>query len=129
MKTRVLWTLAASAMTIAISVQLPAQTRDPQANREGPWNERTPWGDPELQGEWTTEGEYGVPCERPTQYGTRQFLTAAHDALRIAAGPTRQEGDEARVHLLSENHERPHAPIPDWRGSVANPRVIRIVND
>ena len=30
---------------------------------------------PIYHGEWTTEGEYGVPFERPAQYGTRQFLT------------------------------------------------------
>ena len=47
-----------------------------QANRAAAaWNERTPWGDLDLQGEWTSEGEYGVPLERPAQFGTRQFLS------------------------------------------------------
>ena len=46
MTSRVIWTL--SALAIAASVQLPAQT-----NRELAWTAQTPWGDPELQGEWT----------------------------------------------------------------------------
>ena len=61
-----IWTLAAAALAITASVQSLAQT-----NRESTWSARTPWGDPDLQGEWTTEGEYGVPLERPAQFGTR----------------------------------------------------------
>jgi hypothetical protein len=36
------------------------------------WQTRTSCGDPDLHGEWTTEGEYGVPFERPAQYGPRR---------------------------------------------------------
>ena len=35
---------------------------------------RTPWGHPDLQGVWTTDEEYGVPLERPVEYGDRAFL-------------------------------------------------------
>ena len=101
MKAGVIWKAAASAMAIAISVQLAAQTRGAQANREQTWSERTPWGDPDLQGEWTTEGEYGVPLERPAQYGTRQFLTEAEYAKRLDDVKIRDERDLARVDVLS----------------------------
>jgi hypothetical protein len=77
MKARAIWILVVGAIAVAISVQLPAQTRAAQTGREATWTARTPWGDPDLQGEWTTEGEYGVPLERPAQYGTRPFLTDA----------------------------------------------------
>ena len=46
-----IWTLAAAALAMTVSVQSLVQT-----NRESTWNARTPWGDPDLQGEWTTEG-------------------------------------------------------------------------
>src|SRR5688572_30067245 len=59
-----IWTLAAAALATTVSVQSLAQT-----SRESTWSARTPWGDPDLQGEWTTEGEYGVPLERPAQFG------------------------------------------------------------
>ena len=115
MKAGVIWKAAASAMAIAISVQLAAQTRGVQANRDAPWSERTPWGDPDLQGEWTTEGEYGVPLERPTQFGTRQFLSDAEYAKRLDDVRIRDERDLARVDVLSGKVEGANAPIPHWR--------------
>jgi hypothetical protein len=39
---------------------------------------RTPWGEPDLQGIWTSM--YGVPLERPRQYGNRVTLTDAERA-------------------------------------------------
>jgi hypothetical protein len=36
---------------------------------------RTEWGQPDLQGVWNFSSD--VPMQRPAQYGTRQFLTAA----------------------------------------------------
>src|SRR5688572_24435021 len=57
--------LATTVMTDTRRVEGAAQT----SQRTG-WNERTLWGDPDLQGEWTAEGEFGVPFERPAQFGT-----------------------------------------------------------
>ena len=68
-----------------------------QTNPERTWSVRTLWGDPDLQGEWTSEGEYGVPFERPTQFGTRQFLTDAEYAERIEEVRVRDERDLAPV--------------------------------
>jgi hypothetical protein len=121
--------VAATAVTIAVSVQLAAQTRGAQAAREGSWNERTPWGDLDLQGEWTTEGEYGVPLERPAQYGTRQFLTDAEYAKRMDDVRVRDERDLARVDVLSGKVEGPNAPIPHWREYSTNSRRTSLVID
>jgi hypothetical protein len=129
MKTRVTWTLAIG-VTIAISVQLFAQTRGAaQATRESTWTARTPWGDPDLQGEWTTEGEYGVPFERPKEYGTRQFLTDAEYAKRIEDVRVRDERDLARVDVLSGKVDGPNAPIPHWREYNTTSRRTSLVID
>ena len=128
MKARVIWMLAVGATAIAVSVQLPAQTRTGQ-NREGTWSARTPWGDPDLQGEWTTEGEYGVPFERPAQFGTRQFLTEAEYANRIEDVRIRDERDLARVDVLSGKVEGPNAPIPHWREYNTTSRRTSLVID
>jgi hypothetical protein len=126
MKLQACWTLAAA---IAISGQLPAQTRDTQANRAGGWTERTPWGDPDLEGEWTTEGEYGVPFERPAQFGTRQFLTDSEYAKRLEDVRARDERDLARVDVLSGKVEGPNAPIPHWREYNTTSRRTSLIID
>lgn len=36
---------------------------------------KTPWGKPDLQGTWTSDDTWGVPFERPKQFGTRATLT------------------------------------------------------
>jgi hypothetical protein len=124
MRFRVIWTLTASALAMIASVQLPAQT-----NRDAPWNVRTPWGDPELQGEWTTEGEYGVPFERPAQFGARQFLTDAEYAKRMDDVRVRDERDLARVDVLSGKVDGPNAPIPHWREYSTSSRRTSLIID
>ena len=52
-------TMAIAALLIALTVST--------SGAPAPWSGRTPWGDPDHQGEWTSEGEYGVPFERPAQ--------------------------------------------------------------
>jgi len=63
----------AISASVHVAEQSPAAARTPAPERA--WTQRTAWGDPDVQGEWTAEGEYGVPFERPAQFGTRQFLT------------------------------------------------------
>jgi hypothetical protein len=36
---------------------------------------KTPWGEPDLQGTWTSDDTWGVPFERPKNFGTRATLT------------------------------------------------------
>ena len=56
----------ASALPIAAWAALAGFAVCTEA-QSGPraWTQRTSWGDLDLQGEWTSEGEYGVPLERP----------------------------------------------------------------
>ena len=117
MTARTIWTtlVAVSLATTAgihlawLVPPLDAQTRAPA------WSERTSWGDPDLQGEWTSEGEYGVPLERPPQFGTRQFLTDAEYAARLEEVRLRHERDLAPVDVLAGKVDAPNAPIPHWR--------------
>ena len=113
MKVRVTVTIAASALALAASAHVLAQSRaagTPAGDRG--WTARTLWGDPDLQGEWTSEGEYGVPFERPAQFGTRQFLSDEEYARRLDDIKRRDERDLAPVDVLSGRVEGPSAPIP-----------------
>ena len=49
----------------------------------------TPWGDPNLQGIWTSDGEFGVPFERPAALGDRAELTEEDLAARVAVAEQR----------------------------------------
>jgi hypothetical protein len=108
-----------------------AQARPPgaQTSRERTWTERTQWGDPDLQGEWTSEGEYGVPLERPAQFGTRAFLTDEEYAQRIEEVRVRDERDLAPVDVLAGKVDAPNAPIPHWREYNTTSRRTSLVVD
>jgi len=124
-------TTIATLLAIGAAVHLVAQTRvaATQTNRESPWTGRTVWGDPDVQGEWTSEGEYGVPFERPAQYGTRQFLTDAEYAKRLDDVRVRDEKDLERVDVLSGKVDAPNAPIPHWREYNTTSRRTSLVID
>jgi len=131
MTARATWRVTASAFTIAAAVYFgwPAHLVNAQTNRDSTWSQRTPWGDPELQGEWTSEGEYGVPLERPQQYGTRQFLTDEEYGKRLDEVRVRDEHDLAPVDVLSGKVEAPNAPIPHWREYNTTSRRTSLVID
>src|SRR5262245_31208182 len=130
MVTRIASTITAAAFAIAASMclalTLPASA---QTKREAAWSGRTPWGDPDLHGEWTSEGEYGVPFERPAQFGTRQFLSDQEYAGRLDEIRIRDERDLARVDVLSGRVEGPSAPIPHWREYNTTSRRTSLVID
>jgi hypothetical protein len=90
---------------------------------------RTPWNDPDLQGEWTSEGEYGVPIERPPQFGTRQFLTPDEYAKRLEDVRLRDERDAKRIDVFAGNVEGASAPIPHWREYNTTSRRTSLVID
>jgi len=119
-----LFALAVSAHLIWTTHAVSAQTRSDAA-----WRARTPWGDPDLQGEWTTEGEYGVPFERPAQYGTRQVLTDEEYAQRMRDVRVRDEQDLAPVDVLSGRVQGATAPIPHWREYNTTSRRTSLVID
>jgi hypothetical protein len=93
------------------------------------WTARTPWGDPDYQGEWTSEGEYGVPFERPAQYGTRAFLTDEEYAKRLDDVRRRDQKDLERVDVLAGKVDAPNAPIPHWREYNTTSRRTSLIID
>jgi len=95
----------------------------------GEWVQRTPWGDLDLQGEWTSEGEYGVPLERPAEFGSRAFLTDEEYAKRLADVQERDERDLKSVDVLSGKVDGPSAPIPHWREYETDSRRTSLVID
>jgi hypothetical protein len=124
-RTSIAFVLAALTATVLIdSQQLGAQ-----ANQKTGWGERTLWGDPDIQGEWTAEGEFGVPFERPKEFGTRAFLTDAEYAKRLADVRARDERDLMRVDVLAGPVEGANAPIPHWREYNTTSRRTSLVVD
>src|ERR1051325_2960652 len=90
---------------------------------------KTPWGDPDLHGEWTTEAEYGVPFERPAQYGNRAFLTDEEYAKRMRDIEVRDAQDLEHVDVLSGQVRGAGAPIPHWREYSTNSRRTSLGTD
>ena len=123
--------IAAGLLSLAAAAHLGAQARSTgsQASQDPTRLERTPWGDLDLQGEWTSEGEYGVPFERPSQFGTRQFLTDDEYARRLEEVRDRDERDLAPVDVLSGKVDAPNAPIPHWREYNTTSRRTSLVID
>ena len=128
---RIVLTTAACLVALSAWMHLagPPGEVSAQTSRTGAATGRTPWGDPDLQGEWTAEGEYGVPFERPPQFGTRQFLTDEEYAKRLQDVRARDARDLAPVDVLSGKVEGPNAPIPHWREYNTTSRRTSIVID
>ena len=119
MRTRIILTIMATVTALTASM----------AGAPAAWTVRTAWGDPDYQGEWTTEGEYGVPFERPAQFATRAFLTDAEYAKRLEDVRLRDEKDLAPVDVRSGRVDAPNAPIPHWREyNTTSRRTSLIVN-
>src|SRR5687767_14529064 len=131
MKPRIILTIAASLVSVSTSMHLAGLPRSAgaQTSRAETWTGRTLWGDPDLAGEWTAEGEYGVPFERPAQFGTRRFLTDAEYAKRLEDVRVRDERDLARVDVLSGKVDAPNAPIPHWREYETTSRRTSLIID
>jgi hypothetical protein len=88
MNPRIFLWMALAAMVPLVSVA--GQTVD----------SKTPWGDPNLQGTWTSDDTWGVPFERPKQFGTRATLT--EDELKDRAKNI--ERNEEFVETGGANH-------------------------
>ena len=63
--------LAGQSTTVAAK---PAAAKS-DTKSDAPFASKTPWGDPDLQGTWTSDDTWGVPFERPKNFGTRATLT------------------------------------------------------
>ena len=127
MNVAAVWMILASVLgtTAVAGFARPAEA---QAGA-GEWVQRTPWGDLDLQGEWTSEGEYGVPLERPAEFGSRAFLTDEEYAKRLADVQERDERDLKSVDVLSGKVDGPSAPIPHWREYETDSRRTSLVID
>jgi hypothetical protein len=67
-----------AALTAALPLSPVLGQTAPQAaakTGKAATNVKTPWGDPDIQGTWTSDDTWGVPFERPKQFGTRATLT------------------------------------------------------
>ena len=62
-------TLAIAVAALSAAISLPLAQTSAQAPL------KTAWGEPDLQGIWTDE--FDTPFQRPTRYGTQEFLTQA----------------------------------------------------
>ena len=81
---------------------------------------RTPWGSADLQGTWTSEGELGVPFERPAQFGERQYLTDEEFADRVRQARRQEEQALAEIDVFTADVSNagavgsPTSPPPHW---------------
>lgn len=123
--------LAAGSVAVALGMPFagPTWVADAQTQPRPEWTVRTSRGDPNLQGEWTSEGEFGVPFERPAEFGTRERLTDEEYAKRLAAVQQRDERDLERVDVLAGKVDAPNAPIPHWREYETSSRRTSLVID
>ncbi|HVJ30348.1 MAG TPA: hypothetical protein VNA66_08600 [Gammaproteobacteria bacterium] len=118
-----------AALALTLAAPAVAQSTSGVQASEPAWLERTSWGDPDFAGEWTSEGEFGVPFERPAQFGTQAFLTDEEYAKRLEDVRARDERDLAPVDVFSANVEGRIAPIPHWREYNTDSRRTSLVID
>jgi hypothetical protein len=80
----------------------PAAAPKPAAAATKTWSApKTPWGDPDIQGTWTSDDTWGVPFERPAQFGDRRYLT--EDELTDRENRVKQ----TQQRMLSETNTAP----------------------
>src|SRR4051812_37153238 len=85
--------VAIALSSALVAAQAPQSTNTTAASKGS--TPRTPWGHPDLQGIWTTDGEVGVPVERPADLGTKAVLTDDEFAKRAEALKKRNQDDKA----------------------------------
>jgi hypothetical protein len=96
---------------------------------------RTPWGSADLQGTWTSEGELGVPFERPAQFGDRQYLTDEEYAERLRETQLRNDETLAEIDVFTADVSNagavgsPTSPPPHWLERSTQSRRTSLVID
>ncbi len=123
--------VAAGALSMPDSAMAAGQVRAgaATARRVAGGMPRTPWGDADLQGTWTSEPEYGVPFERPQEFGERMWLTDKEFTERLAQAQQRDKDDLEAVNVLTGAVDMPTAPVPHWREQGTNSRRTSLVID
>jgi hypothetical protein len=81
---------------------------------------KTPWGDPDIQGTWTSDDTWGVPFERPKNFGTRATLTedelkarekaVANSGEFVESGGTNHSPAKAQLDAAAKGEAAPAAP-------------------
>jgi hypothetical protein len=94
---------ALAAMTALAQTSPSAASKSTKAAA----NSKTPWGEPDLQGTWTSDDTWGVPFERPKNFGTRATLT--EDEMKDRAKNISR--NEEFVESGGENHSPAKAQI------------------
>src|SRR5262245_54987245 len=90
--------IALASVTLAGQTPSPAKPAVKAPAR--PWTPpRTPWGDPDLEGFWPGTDFVGVPLQRPDGLGTRNELTDAEFAIRLANFQRQSDEDNADFDL------------------------------
>ncbi len=76
-----------------------AQTPAPKSGSGGAASSvpRTPWGHPDIAGVWSSDDMRGIPRERPSEYGTRRFLTDEEYAKRVERDEQTRKQEGSRV--------------------------------
>ena len=116
---------AACVVSVSVSGQVPAGAGKPASAIKTAkiWTlPRTAWGDPDLQGLWSGTDFVGVPLQRPDGLGTRNELTDAEFAARLAQAQKQTEDDNAEFDIDNVPPEviargtvgGPVSPPPHW---------------
>lgn len=74
-RTFLLMSAVAAVAAVAPPGSMAGQSAAAKVDKAATSTAKTPWGDPDLQGTWTSDDTWGVPFERPKQFGTRATLT------------------------------------------------------
>ena len=114
------WTLA----SVSVTGQTAASATKPAAKApvKGWTAPRTPWGDPDIEGLWPGTDFVGVPLQRPDGLGTRNELTDAEFAIRLANFQKQSDEDNAEFDIDKLTPELiargtvggPVSPPPHW---------------
>jgi hypothetical protein len=83
------------SLVLVAHAQGPAASSAGRAGRQTYRVPRTPWGDPDLEGKWPGSSASGIPLQRAESLGTRNTLTDAEFADRLAQAERQKDQDVA----------------------------------
>jgi hypothetical protein len=126
--------IALSIAGASLDAQAPPAADHPGAvkNYSPP---RTPWGDPDLQGIWPGIELVGVPMQRDTSFGTRNWLTDEEFKRRQAAAERQaaQALEEIDVFTVDVTNAgavgSPTSPPPHWLERGTPQRIASLIVD
>src|SRR5215467_13656400 len=99
--------LAVAALPVAAQTAAASKATASSAPSKSFAAPKTPWGDPDLQGTWTSDDTWGIPMERPAQYGDRRYLTEQE----LAAREKQVQQTQERLLNPGDNHSPAKAQL------------------